>query len=453
MKQLIRLIFLLTIAGCGSQRDLAEMEAKRPQWAKSKPVIAGYYTGTGAAPKTLNTQQYQVAARSNALKDIAEEISVNISSRSVLRSLEIEDTYAQEYSSDIATQSNHNLEGYELVETYEDSQYYFVFYKLSKAKFERIKQERIDLAINRATNYMESYRQQKRKNRPMEAISAALKSLEVIRPHMHEALETEFDGATVDLGNYIVTELQNTLNNIRIVAASDNIHTVRGQSIHQEQLTFHVEHNDGMPLEGLPVKAAFSAQTLIKSHDQSDDQGLVAFSIDKVITQSRKGTFYVTTDLEAILNRKVSDLLVRQIVRKMSSPSASLEIHIATPVFYIQSQEQNLTKEKIILQKAFSEKLHSRNFSTTQKPSEADFIVKIEAATRQGSMLKNRYVAWLDSEIKVHNQTGEVIFSTSLSDIKGIHLDYERAGTEAYKAAAEELEKRIFDDFYYSHFR
>lgn len=455
MKKLLPLLLILVLAGCGSQRDLAELEEKRPAWAKAKPVIAGYYTGIGAAPKTLSLQNYQDVARGGALKDIAEEISVNISSRSVLRSLEMEDAFVQEYTSNIATKSTQELEGYELVDTYEDSQYYFVFYKLSKAKFEEIRQERRNKAVNRALSLLKTYRQQRESGSLTGAITSAIKSLEVIRPHMHETLEVTLHNKQVDLGNHILNELQQTLRNIKITARYNEISTVRGSGIDKDQLTFRVESTDGMPVAEFPVSAAFSAQTLVNSRSSSDIKGIVAFSMDKVISQSRKGTFTVTTDMVTLLKKCTNDLLVRQVVRRMSTPSTSLEVQIISPDFYVLSEEKNLTssQETNILKKAFSAKLHERGFSTTNKPGEAHFKVHINGTTHKGSEVKNMHVSWLTMEVTVRDERGAVVFSASESDIKGVNMDYIRAGEKAYTAGAEELKKRIFEDFYYQHFR
>lgn len=447
-------IFLFTIlvlmAGCGSQKDIAEIEAQRPQWAKSKPVTPGYYTGLGAAPKAGNPQYYQQLARSSALKDIAEEISVNISSSSALRTMEFDDSFTQQYTSNIVTNSSQNLEGYELAGTYEDELYYFVLYRLSKSKFEELKQERIRVASRKAKSQLESAISARQNNDYLNALSGMIKALESIRPHLHESLETTFKGKQIYLGNYIAREIQETLQGFELTAANKTIRVKRGTTIAQDQLTFYLEDKSNHPVKGMKLKADFSAQTLVRNTALTNREGVATFAVDKIVSESERGVFKAFIDLESILESSTQDIMVRKMIRKMSVPEARVTIRIETPSFFIITKNQS--EYPSTLESAFSEKLHQRGFKMANSMQKADFVIEITTSTSEGSKVKNMQVAWLSMEISIKNADGDQVFSHTENEIKGIHMSEKQAIKEAFKNADEEIKNRIFDDFYFRFF-
>lgn len=445
---LFTLLFLL--AGCGSQKDIAEIEAQRPQWAKSKPVTPGYYTGLGAAPKAGNPQYYQQLARSNALKDIAEEISVNISSSSALRTMEFDDSFTQQYTSNIVTNSSQNLEGYELVDTYEDELYYFVLYRLSKSEFEKLKQERIRVATEKAKSQLNSAMKAQQNSEYLNALNGMIKALESIRPHLHESLETTYKGEQVYLGNYITREIQKTLQGFELSAAQKTIRVKRGTTIDQEKLKFFLKDRSGHPVKGIILKAGFSAQMLVKNTALTNNEGAASFSVDKIVSESESGIFRAFIDLESVLESSTQDIMVRKMIRKMSVPEARINIKIETPSFFIIAKTR--TENSAMLEAAFSEKLHQRGFKITNSHKAADFILEVSSASSMGSKVKNMQVAWLSVEISIKNSNGEQVYSHAENEIKGIHMSEEQAIKEAYKNAAEEIKNRIFDDFYFRFF-
>lgn len=447
-------IFLFTLlflfAGCGSQKDIAEIEAQRPQWAKSKPVTPGYYTGLGAAPKAGNPQYYQQLARSNALKDIAEEISVNISSSSALRTMEFDDSFTQQYTSNIVTNSSQNLEGYELVDTYEDVLYYFVLYRLSKSGFENLKQERIRVASEKAKSQLNSAMKAQQNNEYLNALDGMIKALESIRPHLHESLETNYNGEQVYLGNFITRKIQKTLQGFDLLATQKIIRVKRGTTINQEKLKFFLKDKSGHPVKGMKLKADFSAQMLVKNTALTNGEGKATFSVDKILSESESGIFRAFIDLESVLESSTQDIMVRKMIREMSMPEARINIKIETPSFFIIAKTR--TENSAMLEAAFSEKLHQRGFKITNSRREADFILELGSASSMGSKVKNMQVAWLSMEISIKNSDRELVYSHSENEIKGIQMSKEQAIKEAFKNGAEEIKNRIFDDFYFRFF-
>jgi len=106
----------------------------KPSWIEKKPVDSESYLGIGASPKNSKNTDYQQLAKSNALNDLASEISVRISNTSLLYTLSSNNTLKETFDSKTYTSTKEDLEGYEMVDSFEDETNYWVFYKLSKQK-------------------------------------------------------------------------------------------------------------------------------------------------------------------------------------------------------------------------------------------------------------------------------------------------------------------------------
>jgi hypothetical protein len=149
-----RLLLFLSVLllGCGSTKKLTEVEVL-PDWVKTKPIIPGYYVGLGSAQKTMNPNEYQSGAKNNALADLTSDISVTISTESVLHQFESAMAYSEDYSSFTKTLAKENLEQYELINSYESQTHYYVLYSLSKEKYKVLKEKRKSEATKKGINF------------------------------------------------------------------------------------------------------------------------------------------------------------------------------------------------------------------------------------------------------------------------------------------------------------
>ena len=104
MRISIVLIFasLLLLTACDSLKQSASQKSPPPEWVKTKPVNSFYYIGIGSAPKTgYDPADYTQTAQQQALGDLSREISVNISSSSVLSVIENNYHINENWSSEI----------------------------------------------------------------------------------------------------------------------------------------------------------------------------------------------------------------------------------------------------------------------------------------------------------------------------------------------------------------
>ena len=103
-----------------------------PDWVKKRPISTKYYIGIGVATKSKANKDYLQIAKDNALKNLASEIKVHISSEVFSKMSEENGKLKELVQSTVKTTTQADLEGYEIVDTYEDKNNYWLYCRLSK---------------------------------------------------------------------------------------------------------------------------------------------------------------------------------------------------------------------------------------------------------------------------------------------------------------------------------
>jgi hypothetical protein len=113
-------------------------------------------------------------------------------------------------------------------------------------------------------------------------------------------------------------------------------------------------------------------------------------------------------------------------------------------IVYIQSQEKNFDKTVHLLEPKLKAELSKRGCSFTSTREKADWLLTIDAATREGSEMDGIYIAFLDATITlVECKTNKEIYTNNFTDLKGGGIDYDRAGRKAYDSGLQQITKEI----------
>jgi hypothetical protein len=113
----ILLLAALVVLSCKRKQPVAQTNNTqstevnpRPNWVSGKPSSSLYFQGIGVAQKNRANADHLENARKSALNDLASEIKVNVSSNSLLYTLEREYKFQQEFIENITTTTNLDLE-------------------------------------------------------------------------------------------------------------------------------------------------------------------------------------------------------------------------------------------------------------------------------------------------------------------------------------------------------
>src|SRR4051812_32781101 len=150
-KCFIIFIFFWCLACSLIAQQPGALEVKVPNWVSSRPNNGFKYTGIGFADKSKGGN-YQMDAKKNALYDLASEIKVDISSNSVLYTVQNNNTFNENFNSLISLSNSDNIEGYTLVDSYENERQYWVYYQLDKQEYADRKAEKKKQTISKAAN-------------------------------------------------------------------------------------------------------------------------------------------------------------------------------------------------------------------------------------------------------------------------------------------------------------
>jgi len=90
------------------------------------------------------------------------------------------------------------------------------------------------------------------------------------------------------------------------------------------------------------------------------------------------------------------------------------------------------------------EELTAKGFRFTGRPADADLLLDLRASTREGGESNGFFTALLDVTWSFRDRrTNEVVAEGGRQGVKGIQLDYAKAGLDAYKKAGSDLRKEL----------
>ena len=439
----------LFISGCGaSKRAQQEQQNPKPEWIMGRPSSSIYYVGVGFSAKSANVSQYQKQAREAALSDLAGEISVSISAKSVLYTFEHKDKVHSDLSSTIRAKVQQDLEGYELVDTWEDKLGYWVYYRLSKSEYQRIKEAKKNSALSKATDLFTRGAEFSEQRNTKDALLFTFKSLDAVKDYLAEPLEVQINGKEILLGNEAFSIANKALSDIRIVSSKNRISAKRGLGVAEGDLTFRVVSASGKPVQGIPVTGSYSERAIRNNRATSDANGYVSFAIPMVKSTKAQELFRVDVDVNALLSEATTDFLVRKVIFTIPVTSHTVTVDVVRPSVWIASHETNLGElsRSNTMETSLRKRIVSSGFVVATSRESADFILELQGNTVSKGQTSSFYQVALNLVVKLVKQNGTELYVKQISDINGSHLDWERAGQEAYNEAAKRLSSYIFTE-------
>ncbi|HOZ15636.1 MAG TPA: LPP20 family lipoprotein [Tenuifilaceae bacterium] len=441
--QFLILLAAITLWGCGGSKKTADMPIS-PSWVQARPASQMYYVGIGSARKTNDANGYMQTAKQNALADLASDISINISSNSVLSAFESQQRFFEDYSSTIKADAQKELEGYEVVETWEDASTYWIYFRLLKETYRKITDDKKQKAAAKALDFYDKALQNIETGEVRVALVLLVKALEPIKPYFAETIMANYNGKDIFLGNEIVQSISTTLNKIAITGPRE-LKVKTGKALQQNELRFFVNYNQSTPQKGIPLKASYTEKPITQNKSTTETNGYAGFGIDAVRSSKPIEKFKVNLDFEAIVSEATTDFTIRKVLARFNVPTFEVDINIVKPVFAIQSIEKNIGNltTSSILAEAVKRKLVESSMPIVEKPNEADYVISIDASTVQISESNGYKQAALTATVSVKSIDGIEVYRKTLDRVLGSHFDIEMAGRNAYAEATKRVENTI----------
>lgn len=445
------LIPLLLAFGCTSTKKSSKTYlAEAPEWVRQSPNTPGYYHGVGSATKANTRMDYHEKARQNALSELAGNISVKISSSSVLNQYEYDNNYSEYFRDNIKLSSDEYLEGYELVDSWESEEQYWVYYRLSKQKYEEVKAKRKSDAISKSIGNLAEADGFKNSGNLKESIRFNIKALEDVKDFLGEDMEVEMDGSEQSYGSTLLSDLTNTIQQIRIVFPEESIAVKRGKTPENNPMVIKVQDANGRPLSSMGVDGNQSWAPGKKLGGVTNVQGEVRIDIDKVDTKREEEFISAKIDIDRLIRDATSDPVIRKLLEGISMPEFVLPVYVVTPSFFIALEESNLGQplEKSILFNPILDLLKKDGFPIVNRPEIADLILSVRAITKTNSERNGMYSTTMSASVVVTDNFGQEVFSEAIDDLSGLADSFEAAGLDAYDALTGKFKINVYPEMY-----
>jgi len=442
-KYLLYILICMLFVGCKSSEERLLKRNSAPNWVQTTPLHPDYYIGVYSVQKV--GVDYREKAKRGALENLASEISVNISAESVLKTLETEGAFNQEYQQKIKIQSTEDIEGYELVGAWESDSQYWVYYRLSKSIYAQIKKDRMDKALTLAKDFFRRSKENHDKNNYHDAFILGIKSLESVSKYLDQPLKTTIDGKEVCFATEVMSYTQEMVSEIVIIPSKPEYSIVLGEHLKQEDIYFVVKNNEGVLLSQIPLRCQYKAVFFKNYKVQSDDLGRAGVSIGK-IKQSQQEQFIIANlDFEELTTNQTKDKIVLKLLNYIPSKTGKIKLNVSPPKVYILANEKEfgIIKNPTLTPTA-KQVLTSRGLQVVSTQKEADLIMVINSNTKVLGSNRGTYQVELTGTIEVTKAiNGEIVFSEVIQPTKGLQLNRVKASLDAYSKAEMYIKRRL----------
>jgi len=450
VKPLSILLLVLICASCNAQKKSKKKQAKvdpatvKPAWLSAKPPEDIYYIGIGHSVKD-GTNNYVQSAKKSALEDLISEIKVNVSSSSVLTSIDVNKEFTEKYEQIINTSVADELEEFEQVDSWEDERNYWLYYRLSKQRYKEIKDQQKRDAVALALDFFTKAKQSERAGSTVESLGFYFQGFHAVEKYLAEPIRIEYEGKEILLTNEIIASIQHQLDNIRITNTPDAFDVNRRVAQTGQAITAKATYKDsGKPVIDLPLRATFEKGSgdVFPTY-KTDAGGSAKILLTKITSRDVEQSMSVKVDPLAFAGQNASPVYTL-VTQSMAVPTANVNMKVARPLVYVTSAEKSLGIDKSTRQVTNKIKnyLATAGFEFTDNKNLSELWVDVQSDSEKGSATGSIYITYVTAIIKVATtKDNKEIYATTLDRVKGYSLDYERSSQEAYNKSIESLEK------------
>ncbi len=425
-----------------------------PTWVTQRPVSQQYYTGVGQSSKSQHPTQFHNVAQKEALKQIASDIWVLVSSEETITKQEDNADLQEQYTSHIKASTWAFLQGYEKVDAWEDASVYCIYYRLSKKTYQQGLARQQEQIISNASLLQSQADNLVKQGAIAEGAAFYLRAFSSLEQGMGPFFAGTRSREVFDALLGVQKSLQQLFSEIAFASKASDI-TARGglplPAPLSASVSFNIPGKALIPLKRLPVKAYFTlGQGVLKEKALSDDQGAVYIPVSQIHSGFKHATVTLTPDLSALLPYDSTQTSSSWLARNLILPSQVFQIKVNAVNFFIESTELNLGAQlqSPVLLPSAARFLQDKGYDIADKAETADYKITIKLDTRKVSEMHGLFFSVADITITIRNMSqAKDIYTLSVPDIKGGHLDYTQAGLKACQAAKKKLTESLLPDF------
>ena len=441
-------LLLLTLVACKSKQVAAPVaapvEIKVPLWVSSRPNNGFKYVGIGFAEKNKGGD-YQMEAKKAALYDLASEIKTNISSNSVLYTVQNNNNFNENFNSLIKLSNTDNLEGYTLVDSYENDKQYWVYYQLDKEAYAAAKAKKKEQTIARAASLIGSSFVDEGQKDFSASLKKRIQAFGVLTPYLNEEIvfdESQTKGVktVIDLTSLIQQQLQSIS-----VEFSMQYPSLKPYQASYAPIRYRLLMNNNAPLQNFPfLVSSDDDRVSVQSYASTNGQGDMYLKVNNVEPINQTVGFSLQPDTRTLMGADSVGLAGLTLLGQfITTGTLKVQAQVTTISIYLQCEEKNLgvsTKGSAI-ESIIRQKFSGEETRITDDKTQADFIIEAIADTQEdvsSNVLAQNYgvkLAGLTIQLGLRaNNSKDYLYKSQVNDIYGYANQLDQAGLNAYQS-------------------
>lgn len=438
IKHIVLLVSFFLFLACGSSKNNSTVLENAPEWVVKTPVNNFNYIGIGMASKA--SSDYREKAQKMALTEISNSISVTVSSNNSLNVFQYDDTFNEFYRMNSMVSSASFLEGYDVVDVFENENYYYTYLSLSKQKHQELKRARINKALESSLFKFDYAKKLTLEKNFTEAIKQQIYALEDISEFLSEDLRYKENQIEKPYVSYLMNSIFTSLNQIEIQFPSKQLnikHASDPKEIYIQPITV-VSQNK--PLSMIPVSVFYSWQPGQKLDLITESNGNITLIVPRNCSKNNLEKINILLDTYSLVKNISQNRVVQKIFENYQSKKFEFTVTKKLPtveldVFLIEKNRKNLNALEDELFQLFA----ADYFTLASKNAKKDFTITIENKKVENLQVNGKISTKLESRIKITNKSGHIVYQETIHNVIGIGSSTELAEQDALQSLMDKI--------------
>ncbi len=439
-----RLIITLSIILCGALATLAQA----PQWVIDRPISSTEYIGIGYAP--LSDPDHQQVATQLALADIASQIALKVESNSLFQKIDLDGKSHEILEEQILNSAQTWIEGHQLVDSYQSTDTYYVYYSLNKSVYAKNAEKRRKQAVSVGLDYLYKGQTEEANMNLSQAASMYIKGIEAVQPWAFMDLSTRIDGMQINVPIELYNACVNLYGGMSITTNVSNVEAQMYKAV-AEPLAGCLSKN-GLVVPNVPLQAVFvKGAGDITPAIATDYNGTSEFYVSNITSKEQVQDIRIEIAPEYF---EQLPALYREIFLTKSLPSAKITLSLQEmPItaYFSVSFDHDLEG----IETRISSILANNHFTFTENQDEAQCFIELSTKLDIGNVVTggaydlNTYYCSLFLKI-YNNSTNEILLDYSVNNVKvlspttkSVADALNTCNREVFKRVNSELPKQI----------
>ena len=437
---------ILGLQGCAS---LSKVDMEKPVWATERPINSSYYIGIAGVSKEEFPYNAAEIARENALNSLAREIRVKVSSSSLLSTLQVNSWVEESFVSNIESTVVEDLEGFNLIDSYESPTEVFVYYRLSKSEYARILAERKQVALGSAYGHYLDAERKISEGAISGAIERYLMGLDVMSKYLGELNPyTDEDGIPFDLDRALLNGMSDAISGLVLLHDKEEIKLLLNNRYTDKVSISSLFNNNSV--FGIPLKYSYNRGAIpVRGTTKTSGNGIVEIPLNGFTPGTTRSELVVEVDILSF--SKVLNILspLKPLLEGLTSTPLRIPIVLERPKVFVVGTEKmyQRTISQGALIPALRAALIEEGVEVVDHATSKGLTLTVNADTQAGGGGSGFFTAYLNATIELTDGNGKLIMQKNLERIKGVQLDKIKAGQESYRKAAIEIKGRFTSKF------